>query len=205
LRPDPIGLDGGINLYAYVSNNPVIFFDPYGLFTASDIASSWQSSAIEASAGLDQMVSDSPELWAAVATVQTMMDVGGGLVDLLRFGEGVAEGGICGYGKDALRGIGLVGSMAGTAGKVANIFKALSGSASNNTDDAVRIIDDFFKGEQPNIITNRAGDKIMMTKDKKIRFDFNNSHGDRPHVHFEKMRNGRWRDAFDQHRFYPKE
>ncbi|RTZ95478.1 MAG: hypothetical protein DSY90_13590, partial [Deltaproteobacteria bacterium] len=31
LTPDPIGLDGGINLFVYALNNPVNFVDPWGL------------------------------------------------------------------------------------------------------------------------------------------------------------------------------
>ncbi len=31
MTPDPIGLEGGINLFAYVDNNPLNLLDPWGL------------------------------------------------------------------------------------------------------------------------------------------------------------------------------
>ncbi len=72
--------------------------------------------------------------------------------------------------------------------------KATKGS--KLVDDAVMQAKKWLgKGYKP--ITNKAGDHIFMSKDKlrKIRFDIKNSQGDKPHIHLETFRNGKWRDA----------
>ena len=82
-------------------------------------------------------------------------------------------------------------------------------SGANYTDELVGEVGDQAKrwlGQDYRVITNRAGDRIFVSKDglRKIRFDINNSHGDLPHIHMEAFRNGKWRDAIpDNHRLYP--
>ncbi len=64
-----------------------------------------------------------------------------------------------------------------------------------------------FLGKDYRVVTNKAGDRIFMSKDglRKIRFDFNATQGDLPHAHLEILKNGRWRDAIPgTHRIYPK-
>src|SRR5208283_3528343 len=49
------------------------------------------------------------------------MDLGAGMVDVLRFGEGMAQGGVKGFGKDAWRLLMLLGPL-GRAGGAASRF-----------------------------------------------------------------------------------
>lgn len=44
IQSDPIGLDGGLNLYGYANQNPLSFTDPYGLIT-------WTGTVLSTGAG----------------------------------------------------------------------------------------------------------------------------------------------------------
>ena len=64
-------------------------------FAASRLADWWDEQKTETEQILTEWVQDNPQWWAVgIATaVQTSMDLGSGMVDVLRFGEGAAEGG----------------------------------------------------------------------------------------------------------------
>ncbi len=61
-------------------------------------------------------------------------------------------------------------------------------------------------GEGTQFIRNKAGDPVFLSKDglRRVRFDFNNPHGDKLHLHIEHKIGGRWEDASSQHRIYPR-
>lgn len=86
---------------------------------ASDYADWWDQQKKESEQILTEWVQENPQWWAVgiAATVQTTMDVGAGVVDVLRFGQGFAEGGWRGLGKDALRMLVLLGPL-GRAGGI---------------------------------------------------------------------------------------
>lgn len=83
------------------------------MWAVSDIADWWDEQHRDAKKELDRFVENNPNLFGVlVATATaTAMDLGAGVVDTLRFGQGIAEGGVKGVGKDALRLIGLAGPL----------------------------------------------------------------------------------------------
>ncbi len=82
-------------------------------------------------------------------------------------------------------------------------FKAAKGAT--KIEDAAKAVEEFLGG-QGKIIRNADGDAILMNGDKKIRFDINDPHGDKPHFHLENQTpSGRWKDAGSAHRYYFKD
>ena len=89
------------------------------MWSASDIAKWWEEQRRQSSKELERFVDNNPNLFGVIVatSVETAMQLGGGIVDSLNFGEGMAEGGIQGVGKDTLRLIGLLGPL-GRGGKL---------------------------------------------------------------------------------------
>jgi hypothetical protein len=72
---------------------------------ASDIAAWWDEQHRRSEAILDEFIDEHPNWFGVVVagTAATTMRLGAGLVDVLRLGEGMAQGGISGVAKDGLR------------------------------------------------------------------------------------------------------
>lgn len=83
------------------------------MFAVSDIADWWDDQHRQSKKELEQFVDGNPNLFGVIVagTVATAMDLGAGTVDALRFGQGMAEGGVAGFGKDALRLVALAGPL----------------------------------------------------------------------------------------------
>lgn len=89
----------------------------------SEYADWWDKQKHETEKILGEWVDENPQWWAvALATgVQTSMDLGAGFVDVLRFGEGMAEGGLAGVGKDALRLLAILGPLGKGGGMLSRL------------------------------------------------------------------------------------
>lgn len=88
----------------------------------SEWADWWDGEKRKSEDILGQWVEENPQWWAigAATFLQTSMDLGAGMVDVLRLGQGAAEGG-WGYGKDALRLLVILGPL-GKAGGMLSRF-----------------------------------------------------------------------------------
>jgi phosphohistidine swiveling domain-containing protein len=93
-------------------------------YAASGIADAWDRKQRAREKDLEEWVQDNPQWWAiGLATLgATGMKVAGGFVDVLRIGEGAAEGGVWGVAKDALRVLSVAGPAVKTVGFAASQF-----------------------------------------------------------------------------------
>ena len=90
-------------------------------FALSEYADWWDGQKKVSEDALTDWVQENPQWWAVAGLVQTTMDVGAGMVDVLRFGEGMAEGGWRGAGKDALRLLVILGPLGRAGGMLSRL------------------------------------------------------------------------------------
>lgn len=95
------------------------------MWAASELADWWDQQHRESKKELERFVDRNPNLFGVIVatTTETAMQLGEGMVDVLRLGEGAAEGGWKGYAKDTLRAI----SIAGAVGKAAKLVQSARG------------------------------------------------------------------------------
>jgi RHS repeat-associated protein len=125
LTRDPAGYSGGINLYGYVTNNPVNLFDPLGLDPdgwGNEAANAWER-AVESVRGA---LTSNPDAVTFNTGVNYAAGWWGGAADPLRIGSGVgnalfnpcAKHPVMDVLKDGLRGAQIAALVAGAAGGI---------------------------------------------------------------------------------------
>ena len=89
----------------------------------SELADWWDGERRQSERLLEEWVQDNPQWWAIglATTASTAMELGAGMVDALRLGEGVAQGGVKGVAKDAMRLLVLVGPLAKAGGMLGRV------------------------------------------------------------------------------------
>lgn len=90
-----------------------------------------------------------------------------------------------------------LGGMATTRGTAQQAFKGGLDDVFNSVDDIGNMADDMvgWLGKDAKTITNKAGDKIFLSKDgtRRIRFDINQTTPHKsPHGHVETLQGGKW-------------
>ncbi len=92
----------------------------------TDIAQWWDEEKARAKTSLENFVDDHPNMFGVVVATagHTSMELGAGLVDLLRLGDGVSEGTAKGIAQDGLRLIGVLGPL----GKGFQLIKSAKGT-----------------------------------------------------------------------------
>jgi len=227
LTPDPLLFADGSNLFDYVHNNPLIYIDPYGLWReeAKDFFHSVTRGAIDDTTwGASTLVCGEHIPRTTFGTVGyhigTVASMGAGLF----YGGTWAKLGIKGgytlvktsIQKTASSSLGkhyTIKEITKNADKFAAhkvaekasiVKKSVSGKSPKITDLEKKISE--WLGENSKMIKNKSGDPIFISEDAKrrVRFDFLNPHGEKPHMHIEIKPNNNWKNATSEHRIFPK-